>query len=188
MDDLRRGMARGGFRYVAHVLADGLAADPSRERVELFFQALRSLEPPPFQLGLRLLIVLRCLGRWLRRDRGGLLRQILLWLCLAPRSRLALRSLLRLCRGKTFWDSLYRAAAEALGPEGLRAREQLLLCRMLLRDGNSAEAAALAKLLLEKRPDDAEARDLLWSALLRVENWPGKGPDCADSAGTAQGY
>ncbi|MDR2030292.1 MAG: hypothetical protein LBP65_02400 [Puniceicoccales bacterium] len=161
-------LARGKCRYVANVLAGNLSANPARERVELFFQAIHSSEFSPAAWPLRCAVVLRLLGRWLRRDRSGSVRLVLHWLCLSPRSRLALRILLRLCRGVDVWNHLYCAAARALGHARLAPAEQLHLCRLLLQERLSEDAAMLARLLLERRPGDGEARHLLWSALMQM--------------------
>jgi hypothetical protein len=158
----------GKFRYVTNVLARDLLDLRNPAEVERFFRALTALrsERTGSHFFRAAALLLRYFGHWLGRNWRGRCRCTIDWLCLYPASTFALRLLLRLCRGRADGETLYFAVAKRLSPEGLRLGEQLHLCRQWMRVERGAEAAAVARSVLRRYPDDGEARHLLWSALL----------------------
>jgi hypothetical protein len=168
MRTLEEAERSGKFRYIINVLSRDLLDSKDLGEVECFFRALMALrtERAKFRFFRTTSLLMRYLGHWLRRNWRGRCRCVIDWLCLYPSSAIALRLLLRLCRDRVEGETLYFAVAQRLSPEGLRLSEQLHLCRQWIRVERGTEAAVVARAVLQRHPDDAEARHLLWSALL----------------------
>jgi hypothetical protein len=78
--------------------------------------------------------------------------------------------LLKICQKYSLHEELYLAAAQFIAPEKLPREERRKICRKLIGARLGARAAAVAKSILREHPNDAEARHLLWSALLQSGN------------------
>jgi hypothetical protein len=175
-------LACGKFRLVANRLAGELLDFPDRERVEIFFRSLSGLGNVNrrLRIGALCTTLLRYLIQRCRHNIDGMGQQLLIWLCLRPRSAWGLRALLRLCRGRDQWKHLYIATVQAIGPLSLSPNERIDFCHLLVVERRSSEAIAVAKLLLEANPDDATVRHLLWTALLQkgMKGEAGDGKSC----------
>jgi hypothetical protein len=166
---LREAAKARKWRYVLCVLAKRLFEDPSGEELELFREAVLALRQTDGGRHLRQALEIlvrygRCL---LRRDRAGLGRRAIEWLRLYPRSAVALRHLMLLTRKSPHSQPLFLSAALLLPIKKIRRGERTELCRKFLLAGRGEEAAEMARHILELQPDSAEARHLLWSALLQ---------------------
>jgi hypothetical protein len=174
----------GKFRYIVATLAPGLLENGNEVEVELFFRSLGRIggEQLAGRWGAAVAIFCQCLRCALRRRRRGLANGLLRGLCLFPSSTFLLRCLLKLCWEEERWQIHRFAIARALGYERLSDAKKRQLCRALLRARRPGDGAELAKLLLRARPDDAEARHLLWSALLQMDGRNGAAGESEERA------
>jgi hypothetical protein len=169
MRTLEEAERAGKFRYVVNVLSQRLLDGIGEEEIALFFRARAALagEGHRPKISFFLSLLLRYLGHLLRPNPLGRVRCAVDWLCAAPSSTAPLRLLFRLSAGLPALGTLRIAAGLALPPEALGREERLELCRRCLRLGRCRGAEELAQSVLRDRPDDGEARHLLWSALLQ---------------------
>ena len=170
MRTLEEVASAGKWRYVLYVVAHAIANDPTEERIRYFSSAIDALRGSKkngtAQLASSLLF--RYAVATIRRDRTDKLRCIISWLCLFPGSAAALRALASLARKTPGMESIFLASMQLLPLEKIRKDDRTQLCRALLTNGKGFEAAAVAKKILQLNPESAEARHLLWSALLQT--------------------
>jgi hypothetical protein len=162
--------AAGKWRYVLNVVTHRLAIDdPCEEDVKYFsaaIGALRGWKAKP-KLAEQMQILRSYAVGVMRRDLALRRRCAMDWLCLFPDSTVALRALADLSRKSTGFEQLFLAAMQLLPIEKISRDGRIQLCRTLLANGRGDEAAAIARKILELQPESAEARHLLWSALLQ---------------------
>jgi hypothetical protein len=137
--------------------------------VELFFLALRSMQVQKLHFLKKVVLLRQCLSyvyALLSRNYCKQLSCILQIMLFIPRSAFFIRRLMFLSRFTTLSGTFYVAAAQMVPVQKLTHKEKLRLCMELMRQKRGIEAASVAKEILKSRPDDAEARHMLWAALL----------------------
>jgi hypothetical protein len=166
---LEEAASAGKWHYVLYVAAHALVDSPSEENIRHFMAAIGELRGSRQSGAVRLAaaLLVRYFTAAICRNRTGKLRCIVAWLCLFPGSHRALRSLAMLAKKTPGMDQVFLASMQLIPLEKIRRDERTKLCRTLLANGNGAEAAAVAQKILELNPESAEARHLLWSALLQ---------------------
>jgi hypothetical protein len=169
MRTLEEAASAGKWRYVLYVAAHALAENPSEENIRHFSAAIGALRESR-QIGTArqaASILVRYVSALVRRDRMGKLRCAIGWLCLFPGSSMALRALATAAKRIPGMEAIFLAAMQLIPLEKIKRDERTQLCRALLVSGNGNEAATVAQKILELNPESAEARHLLWSALLQ---------------------
>ncbi|MDR0679091.1 MAG: hypothetical protein LBF24_02475 [Puniceicoccales bacterium] len=157
------------WRYVLFVLSERLFESSDEENLRLFREAVVALRQAPRGRHVRraLGILWRYALHLFRRNGAGRGRCAIEWLCLFPKSSLALRQLMQMTRNSSEFQPLFLTVALLLPLKKIRKNERMEFCRKLLLAGKGEEAAGLARRILELQPASAEARHLLWSALLQ---------------------
>jgi hypothetical protein len=174
MVPLEEAERRGKFRYIIYALAPDLWENDRQEEVELFFRALAAQRMGKKYAGIPGLLgrhLLACLAR----NPLAVGRCWIQWLCLFPSSRFLVRRLFHFCKKNPLWQIHRFAIGKYLGYGVLALSDRRQLCRDLLQSGRDRDAIEAAKSWLGERPQDGEARQLLWTALLRLE--PSRGTE-----------